>query len=100
MAETRGPLEVIYDEEISPLMREIIAISRRHDLPMFCTFALDGDLACTSINTPPVQEVPEDNRAHYATWYREVQRCLVGIRPAQWFAYTVTSRTPTERPTP
>jgi len=36
-------LESIYDEKISPLMVQIIAISREHKIPMFASFAYSND---------------------------------------------------------
>jgi hypothetical protein len=45
--------ENVYDEQISPLMAQIIGICQREGIPMACTFAIrdDGDngyLLCTS----------------------------------------------------
>lgn len=31
-------LEQVYDDEISPLMSQIIAICKKHEMPMFATF--------------------------------------------------------------
>ncbi|MES0445036.1 MAG: hypothetical protein ABUJ92_00685 [Desulfobacterales bacterium] len=48
-------LEVIYDEEISPLMKQIIAICKEHQIPMVASFCYrideDGgnDVANTSL---------------------------------------------------
>lgn len=46
-------LEPIYDEQIAPLMTEIIRICREHGLPFICSFAYryskeDGYDCCTS----------------------------------------------------
>jgi hypothetical protein len=93
MPDERGPLEVIYDAEISPLMVGILAVCKRHNLPMFCTFSLDGDLACTSLIAPPVEEVPDENQEHYAKWRGAIQHAHATIRPAPaFFAYTITTR--------
>lgn len=43
-----GNRERVYDEKIAHLMTEIIAVCKGHGIPMMCSFALDGDLACTS----------------------------------------------------
>lgn len=44
--------EEIYDEQISPLMVEIIRVCKDNEISMLCTFALpiedDPGLACTS----------------------------------------------------
>lgn len=39
-------LEKIYDEEISPLMAEIIAKSKKHGIPMMAVFQLHDDCLC------------------------------------------------------
>jgi hypothetical protein len=36
-------LESVYDDEIAPLMTEIIAISKRVGMPMFASFAYRND---------------------------------------------------------
>ena len=48
MSDERGPREAIYDDEIYPLMEQVIAICKRADIPMVANFRLDGDLACTT----------------------------------------------------
>lgn len=51
-------LEKIYDEQIAPLMAQIIKIAHEHDMPFVASFQLTGDedeegpLFCTSANTP------------------------------------------------
>lgn len=44
--------EEIYDERISPLMKEILTICKEHKIPMVASFACpnddDPDLRCTS----------------------------------------------------
>ena len=35
-------LEDIYDEQVSPLMKQIIAICKEHKLPMLATFAFEN----------------------------------------------------------
>ena len=39
----RGPKEVVYDEQISPLMTKIIALCNEHKISMVADFALDAD---------------------------------------------------------
>ena len=35
--------EKIYDERISPLMKEVIALCKEHDIPLLCNFGLGHD---------------------------------------------------------
>jgi hypothetical protein len=49
------PLEDVYDEQISPLMSQIIAICNKHKIANVASFALDEDddgqrLLCTTCN--------------------------------------------------
>jgi hypothetical protein len=51
----RGPKERVYDEQISPLVKQVIALCKEHNINAFMTFALDpnpeldrGLLRCTS----------------------------------------------------
>lgn len=69
-----GPLETAYDAEINPLMVRIIAICDKHNLPMFCTFKLDGTLACTTACVPQVNDVAEGDRTAYAEWRQAARR--------------------------
>ena len=48
MNDERGPREIVYDEQIAPLVAQIIAIAKRSDIPMLANFRLDGDIACTT----------------------------------------------------
>jgi len=46
--------EAVYDEQISPLMTQIIAICKEHGIPHIAAFFIggdDGDMLCTTINT-------------------------------------------------
>lgn len=58
-------LEAIYDEQISPLMAQIIDICDRHGLPMMATFAYkrDGEESdfCTS-SVDSQNRAPQDLR--------------------------------------
>lgn len=40
--------ESVYDEQISPLMDQIIAICKQHNMPMLATFEYAADMACTT----------------------------------------------------
>lgn len=58
--EEKTKRELMYDEQISPLMKQIIAIAKANDIPMFATFDLDDDrrdagrlgLHCTTLLLP------------------------------------------------
>ena len=41
-------LETVYDQEIAPLVTEIIAICQRVDMPMIASFAYATGRTCTS----------------------------------------------------
>ena len=49
-------LESVYDEQIAPLMTQIIDICKRHSLPMAATFEYATEDFCTTT-------IPCDNRA-------------------------------------
>lgn len=72
MTPRKGPKEKAYDAEIAPLMTQIIAISKRAGIPMHASFALDGDLACTthiveaSMHADPEWAAPYDHLARRA----------------------------------
>ena len=53
--------EEIYDEQISPLMAQIITICNEHKIANLCTFALDveEDLYCTTAMIGDEYEAPE-----------------------------------------
>ena len=40
--------EQVYDDQINPLMAQIIAICKEHKIAFIANFRLDEDLACTS----------------------------------------------------
>ena len=51
-------LEHVYDEQIAPLMNEIIAICKEHQLPMLASFAYrrdeNGEYDCCTTSIPGV----------------------------------------------
>lgn len=57
---TDTTLENVYDAEISPLMVQIIAIAKRAGIPMYASFKLDDDLACTT-NIPASEAQLDDD---------------------------------------
>lgn len=57
---SNGPRETVYDDEIAPLMAQIIDITKRAGIPMHASFQLDGDLTCTShVVTKPAENEHE-----------------------------------------
>lgn len=53
--------EQIYDEQINPLMAQIIAICKEHKIANVLTFSLDAEteLLCTTCNIEEDTEPPE-----------------------------------------
>ena len=53
--------EQVYDEQISPLMQQIIAICNEHKIANVMTFSLDHDtgLLCTTVNIEQETNPPE-----------------------------------------
>jgi len=87
--EPRTPKEAIYDEHISPLMAQIIALCKEHKINMAATFSLGLDpeegenLFCTSIL--PADE--EDEEGH-----KRVNECRATMYPQPEFsAFTITT---------
>ena len=75
--------ELIYDEQISPLMSQIIAICREHKIANLCAFSLedeDGEkLSCTTAMLTDAFDPP-----------KEYQQALDFIRPRQQSPMTIT----------
>jgi hypothetical protein len=47
-----GNKEHVYDEEIFPLMKQILEICKREEIPMFASFEYDGNSFCRSMINP------------------------------------------------
>lgn len=73
-ADTRGPRERLYDEQINPLMAQVIALCKEHDIPIVACFQIDDDrdtgdddhqdLLCTTVVLPAGEGVaPQLRRA-------------------------------------
>ncbi|EXU74338.1 hypothetical protein ABW286_05035 [Erwinia papayae] len=62
-------LESIYDEQIAPLMTQIITICKTHQMPMMCSFAYRNDdktgmnFCSTALNGFEDRLVPEYTQA-------------------------------------
>jgi hypothetical protein len=56
--------EQIYDEQISPLMQQIIAICNEHKIANVCTFSLDAEsgLLATTCDTSDEVDPPNEFR--------------------------------------
>lgn len=79
--------EAIYDERISPLMTQIIAICKEHDIPMVASFQInddrpDGDAFMCTTCLPHKDCNPK---------IPEIQHLL--YRKPQLFAFTIASHT-------
>lgn len=70
--------EQIYDEQISPLMTQIIEICKRHKIAHVCSFSLDFDegLCCTTCSTTDECEPPEKFKDCVRRLYGEDSRPL------------------------
>ena len=69
-------LESVYDEQIFPLMQQIIEISKKHDLPFIASFQYsteDGENHnfCSTANLPDTRPISEE--------FNEIYRVLTGI---------------------
>jgi hypothetical protein len=76
--------EQVYDERISPLVAQIIAICKEAGIPVHASFALDGDLACTTHVFPEREDVPDDDLEAYDAWterYEVARRSALGGSP-------------------
>jgi hypothetical protein len=73
--------EQVYDEQINPLMAQIIAICKEHKIANLCTFSLDEDLACTTLNIEDDTDPPET--------IIECSRIIFPPRPRQTLMMTV-----------
>lgn len=88
MSDNRGPRELAYDEHISPLMTQIIALCREHSIPMLASFELDyeeehgGALHCTTFLVNDNDMRPSDDRLARA------RQCIQPPKP-QWSAHIV-----------
>lgn len=47
-AQHEWDLEQIYDEQISPLMKQIFDICEAHKMPMLASFHIETDVLCTT----------------------------------------------------
>ncbi|MGU2439533.1 hypothetical protein ACTXHA_03945 [Burkholderia cenocepacia] len=71
--------EQVYDEQISPLMGQILAICKAHKIAMLASFSIptdeDPELACTSALVGGEFEAPET----YRSALRQIRPDLVGL---------------------
>jgi hypothetical protein len=76
--------EQIYDEQVSPLMAQILAVCKEHKIAMVASFAIpsgtDADLLCTSALLDEKHDPPRDYlavlsilRDGFVAWARRAQ---------------------------
>lgn len=87
MTEPRTELERVYDDQISPLMTQIIAICKEHKMPMLADFWIGFD-----------EEVEEDLKcttALLSDGFNPPENMLKALRilrtPPTFMAFTVTT---------
>jgi hypothetical protein len=78
--------ESVYDEQISPLMRQIIAICKANGIPMFASFVFAPERFCTT-NLPG----PEDDAA-----CARLARCNAEVASSDVSVLAITITTVTE----
>jgi hypothetical protein len=80
--------EAVYDEQIHPLMAQIIAICKERQIPMLATFVYAPDGFCTTVMSVdhfyPEECDSEEHKALNAAF-----RCIK--KPPQFVALTITS---------
>lgn len=76
--------EQVYDTQLAPLMDKVIAICREHGIGMLASYALDGDIRCTTNMADDTGKFP------FARQCAEIQH---GVAPLV-AAITVTSNPP------
>ena len=70
--------EQTYDEKISPLMAQIIAICKKHKIAFIADFRLDGDLSCTSADLRDSHD-PADAQIEAFELLKPRHPCAIGI---------------------
>ena len=58
--------EQVYDEQINPLMAQVIAICKEHKIATICTFSLDDLLLCSTTLLKEETDPP----VHYLMMFR------------------------------
>lgn len=71
--------ESVYDDEISPLMAQIITICKREHIPIHASFALDGDLLCTTHVHP--ENVRHEDRPGERAWKEKYMPLIRQLHP-------------------
>ena len=80
--------EKIYDEQISPLMAQIIEICKKHKIPMLATFIYKQDGFCTT-SMPVSKFYPEDKESPENIALIKAHNCI--YKQPEFFAFTITS---------
>lgn len=80
--------ESVYDEQIAPLMKQIIAICKEHSIPMLATFVYAPEQFCTT-SLPVDHFYPEDKAGDEHKAMMEAYQAI--RRSPEVFAFTITS---------
>lgn len=74
--------ESVYDEQIDPLMKQIITICHTHKISLICDFGLEEDLHCTTALLSD-EFSPSDDQL----------QALRSLKPKPAFAMAITEET-------
>lgn len=77
--ETRGPREIVYDEEMAPLVQRLIEIAKRAEMSIHFDARLDGSLRCTSHVEEKMPEAGDPEEEFVLSWrrgYRPLTRAM------------------------
>lgn len=72
--------EEIYDEQINPLMAQIIAICKEHNIAHVCTFDCGDGLLCTTCLTTDEAEPPETYRRLVDVLFPKSEFAMLTVR--------------------
>jgi len=78
--------EKVYDEQISPLMAQIIDICKINKIPMFATFCYQEEMRCTTSIPPKILEIEDDNSQELIT-----ELYKITYTQPQFCAFTITT---------
>ncbi len=81
-------LENVYDEQISPLMQQIIAICKENNMPMIASFAFEN---CEESNLGCCTTILNDFDDRRVAEFNQALRIIRNEPKVSGFAITVTS---------
>lgn len=85
----RGKRETVYDEEMAPLVSQLIEIAKRHDMSMHFDARLDDTLRCTTHVEEKLPEPGDPEREHVEEWRRGYRPMAPGGSRGTMLAITV-----------